>query len=221
MYSPWLRAWKRYVDAHPECLEEAPPVKRNSPSVRGNRILSPLFDITIPHAIHGFELSEEQATKMEEAWPAGTDTARDILLRFLTTKFRVGQLDVSPLNRGAQTVSKNETRLGRYDQDRDMADRDSSSRMSPYLSAGVISVRELIRETMRFEGVKKVNVSRESGPGVWVQEIGEFAQKFLEESYSLDARKAGGTSIRTLWRLGHMYRWDDLSRRSMQVSSGR
>jgi deoxyribodipyrimidine photo-lyase len=69
---------------------------------------------------------------------------------------------------------KGDTRIGRYNQDRDTADRDSSSRISPYLASGVISIRELIRETIRFLGVKKVDVSKENGPGFWVTELGGF-----------------------------------------------
>jgi len=142
---------------------------------------SPLFDITIPHAIPGFEL--EDAEKMEELWPAGYDAAREILQRFVSQKHRVGQLDGSPLNKGGINVlgkgamagkGKGETRIGRYNQDRDMADRDSSSRVSPYLASGVISIRELIRETLRFLGGEKVDTSKENGPSFWVSELGQF-----------------------------------------------
>ncbi|KAG8772396.1 hypothetical protein FRC15_002759 [Serendipita sp. 397] len=170
VFSPWLRAWKPYVDSHPECLAEVPAVKANPSSVRVDKKFAPLFDTTIPNHIPGYEL--EDADRMEALWPAGTDVAREILVRFLTTKYRVGQLDAPPLNRGAQSVKAKETRLGRYADDRDKADRDSSSKLSPYLAAGVISVRELVRETMKFQGVKKVNVERDNGGGVWVSEIG-------------------------------------------------
>lgn len=181
VYSPWLRAWKVHIDAHPECFAEAPAILANSPDTRTKHPFASLFDITVPHTILGFEL--EDAEKMEQIWPAGTDAARQILQRFVSQKHRVGQLDVSPLNRGGITVlgkgamagkGKNQTRLGQYHQDRDMADRDSSSRISPYLSSGVISIRELIRETMRFLGVKKVDISKENGAGCWVTELGEF-----------------------------------------------
>jgi deoxyribodipyrimidine photo-lyase len=120
---------------------------------------------------------------MEQLWPAGTDAAREILRRFVSQKCRIGQLDVSPLNKGGINVlgkgamagkGKGDTRIGRYSQDRDMADRDSSSRISPYLASGAISIRELIRETISFLGVKKVDVSKENGPGFWVTELGRF-----------------------------------------------
>jgi deoxyribodipyrimidine photo-lyase len=145
----------------------------NPESIRSFVPFASLFNVTIPNAVPGFEL--EDAAQMEEIWPAGTDVAREVLHRFLTTKYRTTQIDVSPISKGAQTVSKDQSRLGRYHEDRDKADRDSSSRLSPYLSAGVISARELVRETMKFLGVKKVDVSRENGDGVWVQEIGRYS----------------------------------------------
>jgi deoxyribodipyrimidine photo-lyase len=181
VYSPWLRAWKVYLDAHPECFAEVPAIVANTPATRTMEAFSPLFDITIPHAIPGYELEDEE--RMEQLWPAGTAAAREILHRFVSHKCRIGQLDVSPLNKGGVNVlgkgamvgkGKGDTRIGRYNQDRDTADRDSSSRISPYLASGVISIRELIRETIRFLGVKKVDVSKENGPGFWVTELGGF-----------------------------------------------
>jgi deoxyribodipyrimidine photo-lyase len=43
---------------------------------------------------------------------------------------------------------------------------------SPYLSAGVISVRELIRATMKLLNINKVESNRDTNVGMWVQEIG-------------------------------------------------
>lgn len=177
MYSPWLRAWKAHVDKHPECLKQSDNISPNSPSVRNDHRFSSLFERTLPKSIPGFELEDQE--KMEELWPAGTDAARDVLFAFLNTRYRVGHLDKPTLLSGAKTASKPDARLGRYHQDRNMADRDSSSRLSPYLAAGVISARELVRETMKFLNVTKVDVTRENGAGVWVQEIGKIMRLFV------------------------------------------
>ena len=167
---------------------------------------------------------------MEELWPAGSEAAQQILHRFVSQKYRVGQLDASPLNKGGVTVlgkgamagkGKNETRLGRYHQDRDMADRDSSSRISPYLSSGVISIRELIRETMRFLGVKKVDVSRDNGAGCWVTELGECCYSFDTMYADMLHWKAGVTSIHMCSLRFLTSRWVDRSRRNMRISNGK
>ncbi|CAG8585406.1 10581_t:CDS:2 [Acaulospora colombiana] len=157
------KQFSAHVDGNPECLAEAPVIQANPSDIRNDANIGPLFEITIPNSIPGFEL--EDASKMEELWPAGTEAAREILHRFLTTKYRKGQLDVSPLNRGAATVDKKDTRLAQYGDNRAKVDGDTSSRISPYLSAGIISARELVRESMEFLGVKKVNVERENGAG--------------------------------------------------------
>lgn len=67
-----------------------------------------------------------------------------------------------------------ESRVANYATDRSRVDKDTSSRLSPYLAAGVISVRECIRATMALKksfNKAKVDVSKDSGVGVWVQEI--------------------------------------------------
>lgn len=43
---------------------------------------------------------------------------------------------------------------------------------SPYLAAGVISARECVRAALEFLGTRKVQTNRDSGVGMWIQEIG-------------------------------------------------
>ena len=45
---------------------------------------------------------------------------------------------------------------------------------SPYLAAGVISARECVRATIEFLGTRKVQSNRDSGVGMWIQEIGNY-----------------------------------------------
>ena len=180
VYSPWMRAAKAYIDQHPETLVEATPVEANPLKTRNDPKFSKLFapHHEIPTYIPGFELSLEDRDVMVELFPAGTEAARKMLSAFIHTNARKTQIDVPPLNPGAKegaaTGKNSSSRLGKYHQERDFADRDSSSRLSPYLAAGVISARELVRETMKVTNSKKMVIGRESGVGVWVQEIGEF-----------------------------------------------
>lgn len=44
---------------------------------------------------------------------------------------------------------------------------------SPYLAAGVISSRECIRAALELVGATKVNANRDTGIGMWIQEIGD------------------------------------------------
>ncbi|KAL5636670.1 hypothetical protein ACGC1H_000583 [Rhizoctonia solani] len=108
---------------------------------------------------------------MIKLYPAGEDAAHQVLERFLYTKSRGSQLaDASPLAPDAET-SSNHSRIQDYMNNRDHADADTTSRISPYLSSGVISSRECVRGAMKILGVKRVDAGKTNGPGVWVSEI--------------------------------------------------
>lgn len=172
VYSPYRKLWVKTAN---ENLEQylslvADPVP-NDASIRDSKLLGPLFDTEIPSSIEGFELDEDDKRKMSQVWPEGEDKAREILLRFLSTKARSTQLGaVDPLAAGAQDVAKH-NRVVKYDADRDRADKDTTSRMSPYLSSGIISVREIIRTTMEMFNMKKIDGEGKTGASKWIQEI--------------------------------------------------
>lgn len=99
-----------------------------------------------------------------------------MLRRFLVTASRSSQFGaVDPLTPGTKDVDPTkQSRLGKYKDARDRMDADTTSRLSPYLSAGIISVRACIREALKASGKTKLDVSRDTGVGRWIQELGEF-----------------------------------------------
>lgn len=98
-----------------------------------------------------------------------------MLYRFLNTAARPSQFGaVDPLTKGAKEVDPTkQSRLGKYKDARDLMDADTTSRISPYLAAGVISARACVREALKASGKKKLDVSRDTGVGRWIQELGE------------------------------------------------
>jgi hypothetical protein len=105
-----------------------------------------------------------------------------MLSRFLNTKARSSQLGIAdPLADGAE-ISDKRSRILMYAGNRDKGDQDTTSRLSPYLSAGVISPRECIRATMTLAGLKKVDAGRTTGIGRWVQELGTCGFTILKIS---------------------------------------
>ncbi|KAH9966087.1 DNA photolyase, FAD-binding/Cryptochrome [Russula dissimulans] len=170
VYSPFQRQWLSTINTDiDKYLAEAAPPKANPPSVKSHPAFQKLFASEVPSYIEGFQCPDKD--KMAVIWPAGTDIAREILHRFLRTKSRGTQLGiVDPLERGAE-ISKNRSRVMVYKENRDHADSDTTSRLSPYLAAGIISARECIRATLGLLGTKKVQADRDSGVGMWVQEI--------------------------------------------------
>ncbi|KAJ2930231.1 hypothetical protein H1R20_g6905, partial [Candolleomyces eurysporus] len=172
VYSPYRKQWLKIVnDKLDHYLEEAASPTANDPSVRESETFGPLFETEIPSSISGFELDDADKAKMAEVWPVGESAAREILLRFLNTKARTSQLGpVNPLAEGAEDAGKH-NRVVKYGGDRDRADKDTTSRLSPYFSSGVISVREVFRTTMKLFELKEIDVNSNAGVGTWFSEI--------------------------------------------------
>ncbi|KAF8591412.1 DNA photolyase [Ramaria rubella] len=169
VYSPWLKNWLPTLHEHPEYLLESPPPAPNSETIHKSPIFSVLFSSPVPDFVEGFVCLDK--IKMEELWPAGTDVALKVLQGFLHAKARKSQIgDKSPFFDGVED-STQASRIVRYAEDRDRSDFDSTSRLSPYLSSGVISARECIRQTLKLTGRQRVQIGRMDGVGMWVQEL--------------------------------------------------
>ncbi|KDQ64618.1 hypothetical protein JAAARDRAFT_116599 [Jaapia argillacea MUCL 33604] len=169
IYSPFQRNWLSQINSNLSWLDEAPPPSPNPKSVHEDPAFKILFEAPIPDVVEGFECMDRE--EMKEMWPAGTDSAKQVLIRFLHTKSRSSQLGaVNPLSPGAETSDK-KSRAASYKDMRDRGDRDTTSRLSPYLAAGVISARECVRQSMKLLGVTKIQATRDTGVGMWVMEI--------------------------------------------------
>ncbi|PSS35478.1 hypothetical protein PHLCEN_2v1633 [Hermanssonia centrifuga] len=101
-----------------------------------------------------------------------------MLRQFLYVKAQSSRLGtVDPLACGVSMPPKGSagsaSRVNKYKDARDRVDADTTSRLSPYLAAGVISARECVRATMELSEnqSKKIDVSKETGVGRWVQEL--------------------------------------------------
>ncbi|KAF9464436.1 FAD binding domain of DNA photolyase-domain-containing protein [Collybia nuda] len=172
VYSPYLRNWMSFLNGNiPYFLQDCPRPRANTDTIYKSKLLNLLFDTHIPIFIPGFELQEEDLARMREVWPAGEDAATKILEQFLFTRSRSSQIGaVDPLAPGAVESSKS-SRIFNYDKQRDRADRDTTSRISPYLSAGVLSPRACVRATMLILKSDQVDGSKNTGIGHWVQEL--------------------------------------------------
>lgn len=172
VYSPYWRSWIDTLNHAPdEYIKEYPAPSSNPESIRQDKKLSTLFGTPVPYAVPGFALDDRDAANMREYWPAGELAANKILECFLKTRARSSQMGaVNPLNPGAQNAEKN-NRIIKYKDARDRMDKDTTSRLSVYLSSGVLSIRECIRQTMALSGSNKVECNTSSGVGRWIQEL--------------------------------------------------
>jgi len=55
----------------------------------------------------------------------------------------------------------------------------------PYLAAGFISRRQCLREVYKISGSKALPTERESGLGMWVQEVAGWGDFYTHVSYYL------------------------------------
>ncbi|KZT74314.1 DNA photolyase [Daedalea quercina L-15889] len=221
VYSPFLRAWIPHLTPKGEDspLACAPDPVPNSAAVRGHPVYGALFESTVPEYVEGFAMDDpEERERMRICWPAGEDAAGQVLDRFLHTMARSSQLGaVDPLKEGARVPTKNpnrDSRVGKYKDERDRLDADTTSRLSPYLAAGVISARACVRATTELTANKKIDVSRDTGVGRWNQEIAW--RDFYNHVLALFPRVSMGrpfqekmADVRWESEGGHLQAWKD------------
>lgn len=185
VFSPWYKAWSARVTGNMHhYVDDQGGVLPNTSAARKHKALAPLFDEDVPESIEGFELDSAEKAKMAKMWPVGADVAEQVLERFMTTKLREQVFQHAVLHDGAEEVdSIRKSRIGEYSDGRVRMDLDGTSRLSPYLSAGLISCRAALRATMGYGKTKRLNTDHRSGAGppMWVSEIAwkDFYQHVL------------------------------------------
>lgn len=170
VFSPWNRNWVDILSKHPEHLEEAPLPKANDKSVRSDAKLKSLFGSKIPDEVKNFECKDTEY--MKKLWPEGHSAAQRVLENFIKGKGGAAILDgpATSYSKEDVEVGSKESRLSRYQNGRNIMSENGTSRISPYLSAGVISARECLRR-MKEVTKGKLQVGRDSGPAAYGIEI--------------------------------------------------
>ncbi len=218
VFSPWYRAWSSRVTGNMQhYVDDQGGVLPNHSSARKHAALAPLFDATVPESVEGFELDAEEKQKMAEMWPVGEDVPEQVLERFMKTKMREQVFQHAILHDGAEPVDHiKKSRAGEYVAGRVRMDLDGTSRLSPYLAAGLVSCRAALRATMEHGKTKRLNTDHRSGSGppMWVSEVAwkDFYQHVLAafprvcrgQPYSLKYRDL-------VWEQNeeHLQRWKD------------
>ncbi|VDB85450.1 unnamed protein product [Peniophora sp. CBMAI 1063] len=169
VYSPFQKQWIQVLNSDiNKHLGEAPYPQANADTIQSDAVFADLFKAEIPDHVDGFECDDSDA--MRESWPAGSDAAREMLRLFMHTKSQGSHLGQSDPLAKAEESSKHSRALA-YKENRDRCDRNTTSRLSPYLASGVISVRDCVRATLELTNVKKVQADSTTGVGVWVKEV--------------------------------------------------
>lgn len=170
VFSPWNRNWVDVLSKDPQLIESSEEPKANDKSVRSDSKLKGLFGTKIPESVKGFECKDR--SYMEKLWPAGSKAAQKVLDNFVRGKGGLPILDAPATGEDLDKVqaASKESRLGRYGTGRNLMNENGASRLSPYLSAGLISARQCLRTT-RDVTKGKLQVGRDSGPAMWNTEV--------------------------------------------------
>lgn len=147
VFTPYHKAWLAEVKRNPLLLDTVPAPQANEASAAEN--LSALFESKIPEVPKSKQFkSDEERKRIRQLWPAGHEAGMKRMDQFM------GKIEDYAATRSQPAA-------------------DSTSRMSPYFSAGVVSVREALSKVRDSNNRSSDFSSAGSCPGTsaWVREI--------------------------------------------------
>ena len=148
VFTPYHQAWLGEVKSDPSLLDTAAPPSKNPGGAQ--KELKSMFDSKVPSPPkeHLFEYDKERDA-IRKMWPAGHDAGMKRMNDFIQNK------------------------IEDYAATRSNPAKDSSSRMSPYFAAGVVSMREALTAIKKANGGKTDFSQSGASPGIasWVREI--------------------------------------------------
>ena len=144
VYSPWFRAWVRYLCNNHQHLELYDPPSKNPDSAR--KTFEKLFNIKIPNAPENKKLTNEEKKRFENLWPAGEHSAHSRLSKFL------------------------EEKAGKYSDNRNLPYLNATSSISVHLSSGTLSARSAISAARSANSTKKLDAGNK-GIVAWISEV--------------------------------------------------
>lgn len=145
VFTPYHKAWLAETKSDPSLYDTVPPPEGNETQAAND--FKKLFDTTIPELPENKQFaSTEERERIRKLWPAGNAAGMERLQHFLDKK------------------------VGDYAAHRSEAARDPSSRLSPYFSSGIVSVREVLQRTQKWNNGAHFDAG-DSGVASWVREI--------------------------------------------------
>lgn len=148
VFTPYHKAWLAEVKKNPVLLNTVTVPSANDSSA--SKELSALFDSEVPGMANVRQFkSDEERNRKRKLWPAGHEAGMKRMDEFI--KYKIED----------------------YAATRSQPAADSTSRMSPYLSAGVVSVREVLSKVKVYtKGSSDFSSSGCSlGVSAWVREV--------------------------------------------------
>ncbi|QIW98371.1 hypothetical protein AMS68_003889 [Peltaster fructicola] len=144
VYSPWFKAWIRYLHAHSNLLEEyAAPTSNPSSAKVTYKVI---FESTIPAAPSNKDLSKEDQERYASLWPAGEQEAQTRLQKFLDSNVK------------------------KYKESRNLPAANGTAVLSVHFSTGTLAARNAIRAARNKNSTKNLD-GGEQGIQTWISEV--------------------------------------------------
>ncbi|RVX68643.1 hypothetical protein B0A52_07070 [Exophiala mesophila] len=149
VFTPYHKSWLAEVKSDPSLLDTVPSPSKNPPSAK--KELKHHFESSGPKPPKNKQFaSKEEKDRIRQLWPAGHSAAISRLNDFLSDK------------------------IEDYASTRSNPAKDSTSRLSAYLSAGVLSIRETLSAVSSKANSKSTDFSQDgasAGVASWVREL--------------------------------------------------
>lgn len=145
VFTPYHKAWLAETKDNPSLLDLVPPPQGNDK--KASKEFKDLFDSKVPDLPESKQYSsKEDQDRIRKLWPAGHDAGIKRLHDFLDKK------------------------VATYAENRSKPALDPSSRLSPYFSSGIISVREALSIAKKWNDNQHFGEG-DAGLAAWVREV--------------------------------------------------
>lgn len=148
VYTPWYRAWCKFLHAEPKFLQESKEPEKNPGSAKEE--FAELFDdpkyTEIPPAPPGKALEKDQAARFAQLWPAGEHEGLARLDKFIKEK------------------------IPKYKDTRDVPAAHGVASLSAHFAAGTLSARTAIRRARDANSTKSLDGGN-AGIACWISEV--------------------------------------------------
>ncbi|KAH8693818.1 putative deoxyribodipyrimidine photo-lyase Phr1 [Talaromyces proteolyticus] len=143
VYTPWYRSWITYLHEHSRNLLIVDEPGKNTGNARSH--FKDLFDSPVPDAPQNKRLGNKEKQRFKEMYPEGEDEAIKRLDKFMETKVKD------------------------YDKMRSMVSGQTTSILSPYFAAGILSARVSISKAKDANG--GYLDGKNAGLATWISEV--------------------------------------------------
>lgn len=168
VFTPYHKAWLATVANDPSLFDLVPSPEANDKSVATKH--KKLFEGKLPQLPENKQFeNDEEKQRLRKLWPPGHEAGMKRLEEFLTKKV-TPHFQIHPTHIH-QNTNHTLTQVANYAETRTNPGLDTTSRLSPYFSAGLISIREALQAARSHSKSKKSFDAGTTGIGAWVREL--------------------------------------------------